>query len=205
MDTGEQSLPEARGAGAELFTDRALFYLTNREQIDEWHQLRNEAGEVVRSYLKSLCAPLEEAARGGGLEPLYYDDGAYHHCFAMEAGAALGNDQMPVISAEFGWSYKCKALDDGIYGPYVGVRVGRTTPDADGLRERFLDAGARIERDMDSSYRHDRVWPVWRKVPAQPEWWEDLDHYASEASAALQEISERFGPFIRASLDAASS
>src|SRR4051812_47217547 len=99
-------IPSA-GAGADLFDQPSLFYLTNHELIDEWHSLSGNVAEAVGEWYRTtvreaLSGPA--AARGLNVALAKGPSGYQHVVLHPPDATVLGGK--PVIGIGFAWPTK---------------------------------------------------------------------------------------------------
>lgn len=182
----------AAGHDADLFDDRALFYLQHREQIEEWWNLRSEAAEATHRWLLSLDERVAELGREFGLEAQADPDASdgWAHLFLVLADTSDGDHRgYPSIGFDLGWKPRTVALAGGGELPYVGVRSATSQ-----LTSEFTEAAEPLSK----GHKSDRRWPAWRKVTkAEGAWWANLDRVAESILSDYREMVELYLPALR--------
>lgn len=182
---------EARGDGAPIFSAPTTFFLTFREPILRWHQLKHQADEAVHEFLMTLQDDLDRVGREHGLA--LTDRNLGRKFFAHLLTPQLASADSGAIAFGVGWRRGTVVVDDEALAPYVGIWVDRER--GGDLRERFLTSGeptVRERRDR-GGYRSDRPWPVYRRVQGRTQWWADLDGYREAVVRALESVIADFG------------
>ena len=169
--TESTDFPSASGIGAELFSDRALFFLQHREQIERWGGLRNEASEAVSKFLESLSDALPAVSSdwiswAGHI-------GKYR-CLGL-VPRMVGATEFPWVGVMLGWSPG--VMPDSKNRPWVGVYLYPEHPSADAVRA-ALDV--RDASPAERKYSSSAPWPRFLWKGAASEWWMDLDGYRQE-------------------------
>lgn len=196
MSCDDADLVEPAGAGAEWFDEPALFYLTHREQIERWYALHHRADEAANQYLLSFQDDLESIAEENGFQVGQFD-GRFRCLLLWPQDGALNATGEPPIAAALRWHLDEMALNDQGRAPRVGVRVGRGS---DKLCEEFLGCGHPDMRQLRQQHVYSAKaprWPVFRDLPAEPQWWADLDGYRAQVVEAVADVIQRFGQCIR--------
>lgn len=167
----------AAGAGAELFDQPSLFYLTNQNLIEEWHSLQsNVAAALDEWYSTTLSDALRLPAARLGLEvALAPGPGSSRHVVLHPAGATFLGGK-PVIGVGFAWPAKSPNPSANSVFSCVRRSANQTGKIAASV---FLDAGGReIRSGIARSKGGDAErWPIWRWVRTDTQWWTDLDSY----------------------------
>ncbi len=175
------------GDGAELFDDRALFYLQNRALIEKWAGLRFDASQAAGRWLETLFDQIADLngdwASWSGIA------GKYRALFLCPV-AAVG-DGPPGVGIGLAWN------DTGVQpdkkgdstSPFVGIRVN---PDIGEALLPFLD---RLDGGNNHGYAVSSNWPRYRYITADARWWEHLDDYRAGLIEAARSV---VGQYVRA-------
>lgn len=165
----------AKGAGADRFDQPSLFYLSNREIIDEWHALRTNVADAMGEWCRSVLRDsLEEPAQQRGLQVAEArGPGGYHHIVVYDPRTPV-NGTKPVIGIGLAWP--SKTVDPAKGSLFVGVRASRNKT-GKLAAQMLLDAGGRDYRAADKSLKgsDSEAWPIYRWIEARDQWWTDLD------------------------------
>lgn len=134
----------ADGAGADLFDQPTLFYLTNRSIIDECYALRGNVAEALGEWFRTTVRDaLVGPATDRSLEvSVARGPGSYHHVVLYPADATVVSGN-PVIAPGVGWP--AKAVDPSTNPPFVCIRRSNGQTGNRAARQ-FLDAGGRDVR-----------------------------------------------------------
>jgi hypothetical protein len=167
----------AAGAGADLFDQPSLFYLTNQNLIEEWHSLQsNVAAALDEWYSTTLRDSLRTPATDLGLEvALAKGPGSWRHVVLHPPGATFLGGK-PVIGVGLAWP--AKSANPSANSVFSCVRRSSNQTGKNAAAA-FLDAGgresrARIQRSKGAD---SDKWPIWRWVRTETQWWTDLDVY----------------------------
>jgi hypothetical protein len=185
---------EPAGDGADRFDIPSVFYLSHREQIERWHELKPRAADAVHEYLLSFENRLVDLAAEQGLQVGRRKTGRSFRCLLLWPGhVAVTDDHEPPLAIGLRWHRNDTAIDEEGRAPRVGIRAAKG---ADDLRERFLTSGEPSTRELrgQHGYRSDKRWPVLRQVEGGPRWWGDLDAYRASVIAELGDLIRLFGP-----------
>lgn len=174
--TEEPDLPMAGGRGSDLFTDRIVFYLENRTEIERWASIRSEASAATQQFLTQFQADLEPLADDRGLRLVPFE-GVFGQIGYFLASAGSQKDSAePRLAVAFGWHPRHAVLDEPDDAPFLAVYAQLATDGStSSLRERFLSAARQLREENGWEGRGSKMWPVWRRVVAAPRWWTDLD------------------------------
>lgn len=183
--TDDPVIPQPVGDGGELFDDRALFYLHNRELIERWGGLRYDAVQAAGRWLDTLTDRVF-SLRGGWSSWKGMAGSKYRALFVAPTPAPV--DGPPDVAIGIAWS------DAGVQpdrpgdstSPFVGIRVNgelahRLVP--------FLDAA---DAGQPHGYLVSSNWPRYRYITAPPRWWEHLDAYRDQLLAEAAALVERY-------------
>lgn len=191
----------ANGAGAERFDQPSLFYLTNRELIEEWAALKENVAEAVDEwYRHTLRDALSTKATERGLEvseargPTNYRHVVLHPPDTPIVGSK------PVVGVGLGWH--AKRVNPSGLSAFVCVRCSRNDAGRNAAQA-LLDAGGRSYRGATPAAKgaDTDAWPIWWWAPATDQWWTDLDAYRTK----LVDDVLRMTDALREPLDAAAA
>ena len=167
----------AAGAGADLFDQPSLFYLTNQNLIEEWHSLQsNVAAALDEWYSTTLRDALRTPAAELGLEVApAKGPRSYNHVVLHPPGATFLGGK-PVIGVGLAWPTKSANPSANSVFSCVRRSSNQTGKNAAAT---FLDAGGREIRSriQRSKGGDNETWPIWRWVRTETNWWTDLDAY----------------------------
>lgn len=182
-----------KGAEDHILDDRVRFYLRNRADIDEWAKLRSEAHVAFDTYFRGLEPDLESlfADTPADVRIAFHEGLPRFVCWLDHW--PLTDSGHPVISVALEWP-KGVIPDAPDAAPYVGVLVLMNEAPAEALRAAFRQGAVEI-RDRDG-WKHTKTWPVWQRVVAEGEYWDELDDYRSELLLAVQKTWDTFAGLI---------
>lgn len=186
MTADEPLIPQPVGDGAELFDDRSLFYLHNRDLIERWGALRYDAIQAAGRWLDTLSDPVFSLREGWA--PWKGLAGKYRALFVCPILALA--DTPPGVGVGIAWN------DAGVQpdrkgdstSPFVGIRV---ISDLAEQVPTFLDA---VDGGESHGYLVSANWPRYRYITAPPRWWEHLDSYRDHLLAEAAAVVERYAP-----------
>ncbi len=177
----------ATGAGAELLSARSVFYLTNREQIERWADLRRDVAENTARWLEQLGEQLSALRPGMSLWRGRIDT---YTCLLLYPNSVPPSDAAPEVGIGLGWN-PGKLMPDGTgeAPPFVGIWTSPGSPSATRLVS-VLDAAER-NNDQDR-YGSSPKWPRYRHVVADEHWWNNLDDYRDQLLDGVRELLDTF-------------
>jgi hypothetical protein len=186
--SGVPEIRQPRGDGADLFDDRVLFYLQNRDVIDEWAGLRREATAATNRWLETLAAQIEELR--SQWKPWTGTVSDYRMLLLCPASSAR-EGQLPTVGIGLGWKVNSVQPNKPGYdtGLSVGLRVDRNERIASLLMS-ALDL--HDPKRGSGAYESSAPWPRWRYVLGSREWWLDLDTYREQL---LEEVASFLGRY----------
>lgn len=181
----------ATGAGAGVFSEPSLFFLTHERTITAWANLRVAAAADIDAWFESAVHDgLADAAGATGMVLSRVERApAWRHLLLHPAETPLV-DREPVIGVGLGWSRK--RVNPISNAPFACVYTGSTVV---GRRaaQLFLDAGGRqVCEDRGHSASADRAWLGWWSIPAAERWWADLDGYLATLVAETTSVMQSF-------------
>lgn len=185
--TTANDLPPAGGRGHELFTERVIFYLHHRAQIEQWARLQYEAAPAVSRFLDSLREEVQE--RSG---PWNVWSGLLRKYRCLMASPLVGShDVRPSAGVALGWHSSVPATPEVAAEtcPFVGVYADATS-DVHGQVVAALEA--RDAHDGGHSMESSRWWPRFEYVTDESVWWTDLDRYREKLLAAFERMLLRY-------------
>lgn len=178
----------AAGAGAELFDEPSLFYLTNHSIIEEWYSLRDSVADCLHEWFRTIVfeALRTPAADRGLVVSEAKGPSGYHHLVLHPPDATMQHGK-PVIGAGFAWSAEDLQLEAEAVSSCVRrsrTQTGKAASDA------FRDAGgAGVRSRLGAEGRDTEAWPVWRWIKADgPHWWTKLDAYCDQIVGDVIEL-----------------
>ncbi len=180
----QASIRPAIGDGADLFDDRALFYLQNRDLIEKWAGLHLDASLAAGRWLETLADQITELraewALWSGIA------GKYRALFLCPVPAT--GDGPPGVGIGLAWN------DTGVQpdrkgdstSPFIGIRVN---PEIGDTVLPFLD---RVDAVDGHAYAVSSNWPRYHYITAPTRWWEHLDEYRAQLLDATRSIVRRY-------------
>jgi hypothetical protein len=170
----DDALVAAEGTGAELFDDRAIFFLQHREQIERWGGLRWDACQAVSRYLESLGDRVAELSQQWA-----YWSGAIgkYQCHALTP-TPVETESTPGIAVGLGW-YAAAVMPEkkgDNTSPFVGIYIDPDHDQAEVLRNALDTADVGLAHGYASS----KPWPRYQLVIAPSGWWRNLDDYSEK-------------------------
>lgn len=179
----------AAGAGAQLFDQPSLFYLTNRELIEEWHGLQSKVVEGLNEwYSTTLREALQVPAESLDLVvSLAKGPQSWRHVVLHPAEATILGDK-PVIGVGLAWP--SKSANPSADSVFACVRCSRNQTGKKAAAT-FLEAGGRALRSSIRGNRgaNDPTWPIWRWIRSDANWWTDLDHYRDQIVSDITDLA----------------
>ena len=180
--TPEYQVLQARGEGSEHFGAPANFYLTFRDQIEEWAALRSDAEAATDSFLEGIRQHLQQVADVHRLDMQYFHK-SYRYYLRYEPSTPVV-DGDPILGICLGWGPRVRVGDTSA-SPWVGVRAG-SSPLAAEARVALLEGGGEVLRkERHLRGRNEVEWPLYWNVPGEGAWWTHLDSYRQQLVESL--------------------
>jgi len=184
---------------AEPLTDRkAAFYLQNRDDIEEWAGLRDEARVVVERHLLTRVDDVLTFAVDQGAEVYSkdLDGGAYPRAdLTRRAWRHAGLLDLAVV---IGWQTSALLVPwRENEWPYVGVRISYKQKDQD-RRTRVSEKLSRLQAWGYHSSRVSNAWPLWASVTSPGACGVDPAVLADNGILRLQQLWSEAAPILDA-------
>lgn len=186
----------ARGAGANLFDQPSLFYLTNQKLIDEWAALADTVTANVDRWLRTFVRDdLAAASAERDLVLSVAKGPGRHFALVTHPADATFLHGKPVIGVGLIWN-QVFPTDPTVFS---GVRCSANSTGR-AAAATFRTAGGDALMKVRGYQRRDTTWPIWRWIVAGQEWWTDLDAYRAQlVTDTLDLLDSVRGPLFAAS------
>ena len=180
-----------------LNDDRLRFYLRHQDQIEEWAALGVEVRQATLEAFRSLGPYVEPIGVELGVHVRLDDaQGNYPRWILRRPDwPVVGSDPLAAVVLEAERANIAPASPSR--APYVGIRIGDPKQSGSDLLTALQplakqdDLKARGYRGGSGGY-----WPVFRRIPADPTWWESPDAWGLLLSTALREAWAELAPSI---------
>ncbi len=183
-----------------LGDDRIHFYLRNKEQIDEWAAVGEEAAAAVGEWLTTLRRDVADVAEDLGSDVDAAEvEVSRGGVFLMKLAAwPLDTEQDPLVGIGLAWDRE--PFLNGERAPYSGIRVSYKHDRADALRTAVRAAVAEAGPAA-TGYERSNMWVVWRRHRAATDYWLDPDAYRQQVRAALAQDWQTFRECVDGALE----
>lgn len=186
-------LRPAAGQGQAFFTERVIFYLQHRDQIDQWAKLQYEAAPAISQFMESLRAEVQDRAAPWGV---WTGTLRKYRCL-MSSPFRILTERHPPAGIALGWHHAVPATPETPTPtcPFAGVYA-----DADSeLHDRVLAAlEARDAGDGIHGFGSTERWPRFEYVTGEVGWWTDLDGYREKLLSSFEGMFRRYQDVIAA-------
>lgn len=176
--------------------ERLLFYLRNRELIDEWAAIRDDLMRAANAFYLSIGTELAERAVDlGGDVLVNMEDGTWAQVGLHRDSWARGDSDAPVIAINLEWNSKSAGFTHThrICGLRASVAAEGGAPIHAAVTERIASERARL-----GFPRYSRDWPAYRDIadPSGDEWWTDLKPFRTEIVDAIVDAWDKLSGYV---------